>query len=171
MNTGFISDLAHPLSLLNAHFIALPCSTCILSCPDPQAIPQVSSPSAFSSQPSSYLLLSPKPCSLLTHLFFLVGLAELPTQADLHQGDGWSPGPRWGFHTDHLCARAGAERVSRKLTALPPLWQELQRVHAQLPVLRQGPGSAHEAGQRLAGKSIWGCSADVAAFPSCGMLP
>lgn len=93
----------------------------------------------------------------LIFLFFKVWLDKTSTFPEICKWDIRSIRPWRSFNTDYFCIRWKPFWVPRQPAVFSPLWQRLPSVHAQLPLLREGPGSAAETGQGPTGKCICGC--------------
>lgn len=94
-------------------------------------------------------------CFTLVFLFVCeVWLDKTSTFSEIHKWDIRSTRPWRSLNTDYLCTKWTFFWVPREPALLPSLWQGLHSVHAQLPLLWEGSGSAAETGQGSTGKYI-----------------
>lgn len=105
-----------------------------------------------------YIIYVPDVCVFdFSFFFFKVWLDKTSTFPEICKWDIRSIRPWRSFNTDYFCIRWKPFWVPREPAVFSPLWQRLPSVHAQLPLLREGPGSAAETGQGHTGKCICGC--------------
>lgn len=144
-----------PSALLSLHLVLV-----LISCPPPSPTPfPAFCPSATILRRRS--LFVPKyifsmPDESVLWIFFQVWLEKISTFPEIRKWNIRSVRPWRSLNTDYLCTRWNLFWVATEFAVFPPLWQGLPSVHAQLPLLREGPGSATETGQGLTGKYIWG---------------
>lgn len=84
-----------------------------------------------------------------------IELAQPEAKWRQFSGNLWSFRPWGSLYTNHFCAPKREDWVSKQRSALSPLWQGLQRVHAQLLMLWEGSSAQAETGQGHSGKFNW----------------